>query len=1093
MNELMISNVNDDYEIAKKIKEILDENTSNGALRKFVECLENVSSKYITDLSIINGEYNSEELVYRNNRDNEIENIKEKCNRDKENIERAANNRINIIDDHTKDIADKKERMKWATGSILKRIKDIVKGSAIRKCRVIGKDMARMGEAPSTVEIINKIKSEKENYISSINSYYDNEKEKFIKDYDAKNENAQKRRDEKIKRLEDETKSKLKKILSNTELLDKFDNYMKKRILFADYKGDNVKSLPDYYDLGYISLDVPSGIIEDSFLKGEFDENVKKWVERKVLHGNEIRIPLIAPRKSGYSIVLPCYDRDMVTSFALRNSMLFPVGKMLYTIICAPLVGVFSAINGIKREERFLTGGKFCRTEREIENKLKEINDTIHGLSNNYFGSIEQREKREPFHTVFVYDYDNAINEASKKYLRDMVDVGPGCGVNFIFFCDDVDKVDNSAWGNAIVVKKAKGTYGKTQYYAKYKNFKYRYDMGEVLNEAGYEPIIKEMSEYVGVNNLINYRFEELIPNWRDISTYFMGGSSAAVLDVPIAFVGTSTFHWVIGKRGSDDRHHTMIEGTTGNGKTELLQAMMMSLFYKYSPEEVQVCFMDYKDGVGEQYFKNIAYTKKIIAQGDREAGCALLKECVNDMRNRYEEFKRVGNVEDIFEYREKTTNKMPRIIVVIEEVSGLINIRDTIASDVVQYISEIAQRGRAAGYHLILTAQGFETMGLSPDVGKNFTHRFSCIAEGKCIYNHFTKGNSESGKPLNTVYVRPDIPEFLGILSQYTAVYDSEIEVKGARIISGAIEDHIDNALNSFEISDSDVDRCEMHIGYYTEEEYELSLSPTNSSMLVVCPENTNIGGLISDSCTIITYMLLSIIQNGIFKYDLSNENDFISIVAIEPLKKYEKELEKFPIRFADYTQYVCADGNSSDDVYEDRIQAIKDIISNLYELYKNRAMGIADSSVPKYLVVYGLHRTKPLRKDNVFDININPLMNNAMNDSDNYMGMLRELIEKAGKYNIYVISWTDKNYEKVGEYFNCRNVAEIFSTTVASAMGAGMANLVEYNGNKAESERHAYVKRRMRSEGHEISLFQMPTDKWIDEFSEKCKKYTR
>lgn len=65
------------------------------------------------------------------------------------------------------------------------------------------------------------------------------------------------------------------------------------------------------------------------------------------------------------------------------------------------------------------------------------------------------REKKEHFRTVMIYDYENGINEKSKKYLSDMIDSAPENGINFVFFCDNPDDVDNSVFGSkTFIIKK---------------------------------------------------------------------------------------------------------------------------------------------------------------------------------------------------------------------------------------------------------------------------------------------------------------------------------------------------------------------------------------------------------------------------------------------------------------------------------------------------------------------------------------------------------------------------------------------------------------------------------------------------------------
>lgn len=195
-------------------------------------------------------------------------------------------------------------------------------------------------------------------------------------------------------------------------------------------------------------------------------------------------------------------------------------------------------------------------------------------------------------------------------------------------------------------------------------------------------------------------------------------------IDAPIAFLGTDPFDFVIGKSKSDDiRHFTLISGIPGSGKTELLHTIMLSIMYRYPPSEVRFCMMDYKEGVGANHFANNPYMRSIIRQGDREAGNKEFENLVQEMLRRFDLFKTVTDendrkVDEIFKYRRLTGDVMPKIIIVVDELSGLTGNGDEISRSVLECIAEIVQRGRAAGIHMILTAQTWGntgTIGLKP------------------------------------------------------------------------------------------------------------------------------------------------------------------------------------------------------------------------------------------------------------------------------------------------------------------------------------------------------------------------------------------
>ena len=194
-----------------------------------------------------------------------------------------------------------------------------------------------------------------------------------------------------------------------------------------------------------------------------------------------------------------------------------------------------------------------------------------------------------------------------------------------------------------------------------YKRQEFIYDIGEVANKDVWESVIRKMIPHIGERVDDIFTVEDLLPDIKDANSYFNGGDTTDGIVVPIAFLGTEPFDFVIGKSAGDDtRHFTLIKGVTGSGKTELLHAIMISIMYKYLPTEVQFCMMDYKEGVGANHFTGSPYLRSIVKQGDRVAGRKELAAIVEEMNRRYRMFEsEIGEdgrkIDKIYAYRKKT------------------------------------------------------------------------------------------------------------------------------------------------------------------------------------------------------------------------------------------------------------------------------------------------------------------------------------------------------------------------------------------------------------------------------------------------------
>jgi len=150
---------------------------------------------------------------------------------------------------------------------------------------------------------------------------------------------------------------------------------------------------------------------------------------------------------------------------------------------------------------------------------------------------------------------------------------------------------------------------------------------------------------------------------------------------------------------------HLLIAGTTGSGKSVCTNAMIQSVLYKSSPQEVRMILIDPKK-VEFRIYNGIPHLLVPVVTDPRKAAGAL-GWAVTEMLRRYEVFAE-HNVRDLESYNElvaKTEDmkKMPLILIVIDELSDLMM---AAANEVEDAIIRLAQMARAAGMHLVIATQ---------------------------------------------------------------------------------------------------------------------------------------------------------------------------------------------------------------------------------------------------------------------------------------------------------------------------------------------------------------------------------------------------
>ncbi|HEX9026342.1 MAG TPA: DNA translocase FtsK 4TM domain-containing protein [Clostridium sp.] len=150
---------------------------------------------------------------------------------------------------------------------------------------------------------------------------------------------------------------------------------------------------------------------------------------------------------------------------------------------------------------------------------------------------------------------------------------------------------------------------------------------------------------------------------------------------------------------------HTLIAGATGSGKSVCINSLIISLLYKYNPDEVKLLMVDPK--VVELNVYNGIPHLLIPVVTDPKKAAAALNWAVNEMTNRYKLFADCGvrNMESYNELFNKgiIEHKIPYIVIIVDELADLMMV---CPNDVEDYIGRLAQMARAAGMHLVIATQ---------------------------------------------------------------------------------------------------------------------------------------------------------------------------------------------------------------------------------------------------------------------------------------------------------------------------------------------------------------------------------------------------
>lgn len=255
---------------------------------------------------------------------------------------------------------------------------------------------------------------------------------------------------------------------------------------------------------------------------------------------------------------------------------------------------------------------------------------------------------------------------------------------------------------------------------------------------------------------------------------------------------------------------HMLIAGATGSGKSVCINSLIVSLLYKYSPDDIKLLMIDPKV-VELSVYNGIPHLLIPVVTEPKKAAGAL-NWAVNEMDKRYELFTKykVKNIKSYNQQVEKgfISEKLPYIVLIVDELADLMM---TCPNDVEDYICRLAQKARAAGIHLIIATQRPSVDVITGVIKANIPSRISFAVS--------------SGIDSRTILDQTGAEKLLGrgdmLYSPMGA--NKPLRIQGAFIS----EEEVENVVEFIKSSEDEVNYKEEIIEHINNE----SLSTTNNS----------------------------------------------------------------------------------------------------------------------------------------------------------------------------------------------------------------------------------------------------------------------
>lgn len=149
-----------------------------------------------------------------------------------------------------------------------------------------------------------------------------------------------------------------------------------------------------------------------------------------------------------------------------------------------------------------------------------------------------------------------------------------------------------------------------------------------------------------------------------------------------------------------DRMPHVLIAGATGSGKSIMLRSILATILFRASPDEVRLILVDPKRVEFSGYNGIPHLLMPVIVEPEKTL--PALRWAIGEMTKRYRILQEAG-ARDIGEYNAKSKEKLPYILIVVDELADIMSIAP---AEVEKAITRLAQMARATGLHLVLATQ---------------------------------------------------------------------------------------------------------------------------------------------------------------------------------------------------------------------------------------------------------------------------------------------------------------------------------------------------------------------------------------------------
>lgn len=349
--------------------------------------------------------------------------------------------------------------------------------------------------------------------------------------------------------------------------------------------------------------------------------------------------------------------------------------------------------------------------EARLEYLTEHMGNVIQKYLRNQYKAIEEfnqqaGEVAEPYRILVVMNFPVNFSPDAARRLISIVQNGPRCGVHTVLMLDqdkalpyDFDKKELLNSGTVISWDGKRFIWQDDDFRACI------LEMEELPEAAVFDNIIGVVGKAAQAASKVEVPFEKVLERSGLVPVNWWTANAAEGIQVPLGPIGAKKIQFL--HLGKGTAQHALVGGKTGSGKSTLLHVLITNLALCYGPDEVELYLIDFKKGVEFKIYSThqLPHARVIAIESEREFGLSVIEGLDAELKRRGDLFRELG-VDSLKDYRQKVTEQMSRILLVVDEFQEFFTDDDTIASKASQILDRLVRQGRAFGVHVVLGSQ---------------------------------------------------------------------------------------------------------------------------------------------------------------------------------------------------------------------------------------------------------------------------------------------------------------------------------------------------------------------------------------------------